>query len=177
MIVGLILAGGLSSRMGEDKALLEMDGITLMDRTARALRAAGVDVVAVSGSRPGGIPDQWPLAGPVGGIASAAGFLPDGDLLVVPVDMPHLTPALLQRLLAARTAGAACWEGHPLPMRITLDDACRGVLADLMTRPGRECSISSLQGRLGAVALPLDGIDTRLLANCNTPDEWHEANA
>jgi molybdopterin-guanine dinucleotide biosynthesis protein A len=32
-----------------------------------------------------------------------------------------------------------------------------------------------LHERLGATALPLDGVDTRGLLNCNTPDEWREA--
>src|ERR1700712_1952350 len=90
MIIGLILAGGLSSRMGEDKALMQIHGLSMLDHTARVLRDMGADLVAVSGSRPGGIPDHWPVAGPVGGMASAARVLPDADLLVVPVDMPRL---------------------------------------------------------------------------------------
>jgi molybdopterin-guanine dinucleotide biosynthesis protein A len=176
MIVGLILAGGLSSRMGEDKAMLRIDGETLLDRTARALRTAGVDLVALSGKRPGGIPDQWAAAGPVGGIASATLFLPDADLLVVPVDMPCLGDAALLPLLADRTNAVTCWQGHPLPMRLTLDETSRALLADMMLHPGRECSVSALQSRLGTTRLPLDGIDTALLVNCNTPDEWKEAN-
>lgn len=175
MIVGLILAGGLSSRMGEDKAMLRIDGETLLDRTARALRVAGVDLVALSGKRSGGIPDQWPAAGPIGGMASATLFLPDADLLVVPVDMPHLGDALLLPLLADRTRPVTCWQGHPLPMRLTLDETSRAVLADMMRHPGRECSISALHERLGTTRLSLDGTDTALLVNCNTPDEWKEA--
>jgi cell division septum initiation protein DivIVA len=50
-------------------------------------------------------------------------------------------------------------------------------LADLVTRPGRECSVSALQARLGATTLAADGVDARLLINCNTPDDWREANA
>lgn len=177
MIIGLILAGGLSSRMGSDKASLMIEGRTLLQRTAVALRAVGVDIVAVSGDRPGGIPDRWPLGGPVGGIASAADYLPDGELLVVPVDMPGLGRAVLEPLLADRSKAATLWHGYPLPMRLTLGTASRAALAELMTRPGRECSISALQSRLGATPLALDSLDTRLLVNCNTPDEWREANA
>lgn len=177
MILGLVLAGGRSSRMGEDKALLRIDGVTLLERTSHALLAAGADRVAISGARDGGIADRWPAAGPVGGIASAALALPDGEWLVVPVDMPRLDDAVLAPLLAERTRATTSWQGHPLPMRITMDAAARAALDDLMRRPGRECSIAALQARLGATTLPLDRLDPRRLMNCNTPDDWREANA
>lgn len=176
MILGLVLAGGLSSRMGEDKALLRIGGRTLLDRTVDILREAGATRVATSGTRDGGIPDRWPQAGPVGGIASAALVLPDGEWLVVPVDMPRLGAGVLLPLLAERNAAVTHWQDHPLPMRLRMDAATRDGLADLMTRPGRACSVSALQARVGATTLPLDGLDTRELLNCNTPDEWREAN-
>jgi molybdopterin-guanine dinucleotide biosynthesis protein A len=177
MIVGLVLAGGRSSRMGEDKAMLRIDGRSLLERSLRALWDAGAERVAISGTRAGGIPDRWPDSGPVGGIASAMHGLPDGEWLVVPVDMPRLGHELLGPLLAERSCAATHWRGHPLPMRLTMDAAAREALEALMTEPGRACSIAALQAKLGAVALPLDGLDTQLLVNCNTPDEWREANA
>jgi molybdopterin-guanine dinucleotide biosynthesis protein A len=177
MIIGLILAGGLSSRMGEDKALMEIDGQSMLDRTAHILHSMGVGRVVVSGSRPGGVPDRWPEAGPVGGLASAADVLPDADLLVVPVDMPRLGHAVLAPLLSQRFLRVTRWAGHPLPMRLTLDAGTRDALALLMTQTGRDRSVSALQTRIGTTTLPLDGLDPLLLANCNTPDEWREANA
>lgn len=177
MIIGLILAGGLSSRMGEDKALMVIDGVTMLDRTAHTLRCMGAGLVAVSGSRPGGIPDRWPAAGPVGGMASAAEVLPDAELLVVPVDMPRMGSAVLLPLLTERRQRATRWAGHPLPMRLTLDATTRDALVGMMTLTGRDCSVTALQTRIGTTTLPLGGLDPILLANCNTPDEWREANA
>jgi molybdopterin-guanine dinucleotide biosynthesis protein A len=177
VIIGLILAGGRSSRMGEDKAQMAIDGVTMLDRTARALRSIGADLVVVSGSRSGGIPDRWPEAGPVGGMASAAEVLPDAELLVVPVDMPRIGEAVLIPLLSQRALSATRWAGHPLPMRLTLDAGTRDALTALMTLTGRDCSVSALQARIGTTTLPPDGLDPCLLANCNTPDEWREANA
>jgi len=177
VIVGLILAGGLSSRMGQDKALMEIDGVSMLERTARLLRSMGAGLVVVSGSRPGGIPDRWPEAGPVGGLASAAEVLPDAELLVVPVDMPRLDHAVLAPLVEERAQRGTRWAGHPLPMRLTLDAGTRDALATLMTQAGRDRSVSTLQTRIGTTTLPMDGLDPLLLANCNTPDEWHEANA
>ncbi|KJV37256.1 hypothetical protein VI08_00060 [Luteibacter yeojuensis] len=176
-MIGVILAGGLSSRMGEDKALLEIGGITLLERTRQVLLEAGAERVVVSGARHGGIADRWTAKGPVGGIASVAGELDDSELLVVPVDMPRLSVALLAPLCDERRMHATRWAGHPLPMRLTLDAATRAVLADMVELEGKACSVSALQGRVGVATLSLDGADTRALVNCNTPDDWHEANA
>lgn len=177
MIVGLVLAGGRSSRMGEDKALMRFGGRTLLERSVEVLQSAGAERVAISGTRTGGIPDRWPGAGPVGGIASAADALPDGEWLVIPVDMPRLHERVLRPLLSAATPAAVSWQGHPLPMRLTMNAATREALAGVMALSGRERSVFALQERLGAARLPLDGIDTRCLLNCNTPEEWNEANA
>ncbi len=177
MIGGLILAGGLSSRMGRDKALLTIDGETLLARSARVLRDAGAERVVVSGPRPGGIPDRYPRSGPLGGLASAAPSLADGRWLIVPVDMPRLHPGLLRSLLVGG-ARATRFAGHPLPMMLCLDDAVRAMLDTLMRQDDpRRRSPSALQAALGAHELPLDGLDTDALVNCNTPDEWNEVTA
>jgi molybdenum cofactor guanylyltransferase len=176
-MIGVILAGGLSSRMGEDKALLEIDGRTLLERTRQVLLDTGAEHVVVSGARPGGIADRWVAKGPIGGIASVAGELEDAELLVVPVDMPRLSAELLAPLRDERRMHATRWAGHPLPMRLTLDAATRAVLADIVELDGKACSVSALQARVGVATLSLDGADTSALVNCNTPDDWREANA
>ena len=48
-LAGVVLAGGKSSRMGEDKAQLVWQGETLLDRARQCLRTAGWDDVLVSG--------------------------------------------------------------------------------------------------------------------------------
>ena len=44
----LILAGGRSSRMGVDKALMEIDGVTCINRVAIALAEAGLEPIRVA---------------------------------------------------------------------------------------------------------------------------------
>ncbi|QDE38297.1 molybdenum cofactor guanylyltransferase [Luteibacter pinisoli] len=176
-MIGVILAGGLSSRMGEDKALLRIDGRTLLERTRDVLVEAGAERIVISGARDGGIPDRWPGKGPIGGIASVAAQLMDGELLIVPVDMPALEVATLARLRDEQRMRATRWAGHPLPMRLTLDAITRATLAEMLGLEGRDCSVSALQARVGVATLSLDGVDTRTLVNCNTPDDWREANA
>ena len=51
--IGLVLAGGASSRMGTDKALLELRGRTLLDRAIAVLEAAGEDLLDATASLTG----------------------------------------------------------------------------------------------------------------------------
>jgi molybdopterin-guanine dinucleotide biosynthesis protein A len=74
-----VLCGGRSSRMGTDKALLEIEGVALARRVADALAAAGASaVVAVGGDAPAlrdrgltVVPDEHPGEGPLGGVLTA----------------------------------------------------------------------------------------------------------
>ena len=96
----VLLAGGRSSRMGTDKALLVWAGGTLLTHMHTTLLRAGAAQVVVSGDRPelGGVPDAEPGTGPMGALAQLAPRLQDGAWLVVPVDMPLLTPELMHAL-------------------------------------------------------------------------------
>jgi molybdopterin-guanine dinucleotide biosynthesis protein A len=103
----VILAGGQSSRMGRDKAALELAGETLLARQIRLVQAAGAAEVFISG-RAGrddtkfGCPvlaDNFPQAGPLAGIESALQKCCNPLLLVLAVDMPLMSAAVLEELL------------------------------------------------------------------------------
>ncbi|GLQ96361.1 molybdenum cofactor guanylyltransferase [Dyella mobilis] len=177
--IGVVLAGGLSSRMGRDKALLPWRGRPLIEHQIAVLQAAGVDSVQVSGARPDyhGIADPIAQLGPVGGIAGIAAACGNAQLLIIPVDMPRLQPALLQRLLAAgASARSAYFIDHVLPMTLRLDAACRDVLAKLQAidHP-RDRSLRALQARVGATVIALDEEEETQLIDCNTEQTWQEA--
>jgi molybdopterin-guanine dinucleotide biosynthesis protein A len=78
-VLGAVLCGGASRRMGADKALIRLEGRPLAARVARALAAAGAArVVAVGGDaralRAAGlevVPDRAPGEGPLGGLVTA----------------------------------------------------------------------------------------------------------
>lgn len=137
-VVGAILCGGSSRRMGEPKALVELDGRPLAALAADALTAAGSERVVLVGGEPAwgrslGLPlvaDRWPGEGPLGGLATAVLDGPGGDgdrdtiVLVTACDQPWLEPAGLADLAAAlrdRPQAAAAAprtdDGriHPLP--------------------------------------------------------------
>ncbi|HZX80427.1 MAG TPA: molybdenum cofactor guanylyltransferase [Lysobacter sp.] len=169
---GIVLAGGRSSRMGRDKALLEIDGRTLLDRAIALLRDAGAAEVLVSGDRPGGIPDMIPGLGPVGGIASVLSRVDDGPFMVMPVDMPALDVDTLHLLLDATTrAPAAHFERHPLPWAARIDAARRERISELMAE-SRGPSMRALHAAWGGIELPAPR--PALLRNVNAPADWAE---
>ncbi|MGV8961403.1 MAG: molybdenum cofactor guanylyltransferase [Stenotrophomonas sp.] len=173
---GLVLAGGRSSRMGRDKAMLSWQGRPLLEHMIALLTAAGAARVIVSGDYPhyGGIVDTVPGCGPLAGLASAAAQLDDGQLLVVPVDMPCLSVALLHRLISAPAAPGVHFDAQMLPMRMQLDTRSRAALAQLLSSGSAQRSLRALQSMLGfhAISAPADILTG--LRNCNTPAQWKE---
>lgn len=173
---GVVLAGGRSSRMGRDKAGLVWRGKPLLQHMGDLLREAGAARVVVSGDYPdaGGIPDSERGLGPLGGIASVADALPDGPLLIVPVDMPMITVPLLARL-AGIDARCVCLHEHMLPMRLQLDARLRGWLQDALRLPPSRRSLRALHAAQDGVSLPLPDDVAAQLGNLNTPGQWQEA--
>ncbi|MFN8169233.1 MAG: nucleotidyltransferase family protein [Candidatus Nanopelagicales bacterium] len=126
---GLVLAAGEGRRFGGPKAPYVLDGERLVDRAVRLLRAAGCDpVVVVLGAWVGEVPDAEVVVndGWTEGMGSSlrAGLgsleaLPDVDRAVVTlVDLPGLTAAAVERLLASgEPVAAAAYDGergHPV---------------------------------------------------------------
>ena len=109
MLYSLLLAGGKSSRMGEDKAGLVLEGKTLLDRSLALLEKTGAGRILLSGDIPGYdcLPDLIPECGPPGGLHAALHFinrefdLDDSLLLIMPVDMPLLSVSTLSQLVTA----------------------------------------------------------------------------
>ena len=168
----VLLAGGRSSRMGSDKALLPWGEGTLLAHMHARLVEAGAAQVVVSGDRPdlGGVPDAQPDTGPMGALAQLAPQLHDGVWLVAPVDMPLLPVALVHALLSV-DAACACVADHPLPMALRLDDGVRAVMKEVGARGERGRSLRALQERLQAMHLPAAPWQA-VLRNCNTPEDW-----
>jgi len=141
-VTGVVLTGGRSSRMGQDKASLVLGGSTMLERVVAVLNAIADDIVIVRSPgqslplvRSTGsltvVADPVEGAGPLAGIATG---LADGSAdvaVIVGVDYPFLRPSLL-RLLVDRVRAGAPWaiptfEGYLQPVcsaisRDALDD-------------------------------------------------------
>lgn len=103
---GVILAGGASSRMGTDKALVEIGGVPMVERVGAALEqvaTGGVYVQGRSGTLAGYrcVPDDTPgRRGPLSGLATALRQLPaEAPLVAVGVDHPFVRADTLRGLV------------------------------------------------------------------------------
>src|SRR5205085_5084440 len=94
-LTGFVLAGGKSTRMGTDKALLDWHGRTLLTYMTDLLRDVA-DQVLVVGRDP--LPDRLPGRGPLSGIATALEATATDANLILAVDLPHLTHDFLKYL-------------------------------------------------------------------------------
>lgn len=112
-ITGYLLAGGRSRRLGCDKRLIRLGGVTLLERVASLLKATlGSPPILVgdnlAGVAPEGcvvLPDARPDSGPLGGLVAALDHCPTPWALVVAADMPHLSVDDLRRLIQAPREG------------------------------------------------------------------------
>lgn len=120
MIVdALILAGGRSSRLGASgKQKLRIEGVTLLDRSVSAVRAAGArDVVVVGDDTVEGartVRERPAFAGPAAAIAAGLdGLGDDADLvLVLACDMPRVAELIPPLLAAGPRGGIAVDAGR-----------------------------------------------------------------
>jgi len=104
---GFVLAGGRSSRMGSEKALVEFAGEPLVVHALRTLRVAGL-TASIAGARSPlecfapVVADHEPDRGPLGGICAALASTEARWAVFLPVDLP-LLPALLVTFLLQET--------------------------------------------------------------------------
>ena len=182
--LGVVLAGGKSSRMGRDKAALCIDGEPLLLRARQRLLAAGCAQVFMSGAPRAEWPDESiadlaPGSGPVGGIISAIHQLtphinPALTLLFIPVDAPLLSPALLRTLIEQAADDGCVIDDTPLPVALRITAAvlaqCASTLPALLV--GESRSIKRFLQPLQLAHLPQTAAIKPQLTNVNTPAEW-----
>jgi len=184
-IAGLVLAGGKSSRMGQDKALLQLNNETLLARNSRILSQAGCDQVFISGDSQGNRQQQNAIAdkvndlGPVGGILSVIELLLADNyqwLVIVAVDMPNLTPSLLDPLFNQLHAGYGRYFADSLfPMIIKIDHhVARTITQQLATNDKKSRSVYRLFNNLALEQITIDQTQADKFINVNTPEQWQD---
>ncbi len=99
-VTGYVLAGGRSSRMGRDKALLELDGKPLLQRAVEKLRTVCVSTFILSSREELAVfgplvRDLHPGCGPLGGMEAALLHTQTAWSLFLAVDMPFVPVAFL----------------------------------------------------------------------------------
>jgi molybdopterin-guanine dinucleotide biosynthesis protein A len=180
-LYGLLLSGGASRRMLQDKAALAYRGEPQLLRAWRLLSAvtekAFVSVRdsqrddSLRGSLPQ-IVDSYDAIGPAAGILSAQEQYPNAAWLVLACDLPLLDAETLQRLITARdpaidaTAFTSSHDGLPEPLCAIWEPSSHTLLKQRYDG-GSYCPRKALiQSRI--LLLPAPGA---ALDNVNTPEE------
>jgi molybdenum cofactor guanylyltransferase len=180
----IVLAGGQSRRMGQDKALLERDRVPLLQRLVWLVQPLSRQVLVVTAwpERYGFVAEDCVmvrdrrLEGPLVGFLEGLEFgVATEWVLLLACDLPNLTAAAVQDWAAELAAlppetiaylpqGEKGWE----PLCGFYRSACRASLAAFVQSGGRSFQ-RWLAGQ--SVAVLVVG-DRAILQNCNTPEDW-----
>jgi molybdopterin-guanine dinucleotide biosynthesis protein A len=178
----VILAGGKSSRMGCDKAQIEIAGQTLLARQIQLAHAIGAEEVFISGreetdysefGRPV-LLDKFTGAGPLAGIERALNATTSPLLLALAVDLPEMEAAFLTELLTncgGNMGVIPSLKGNIEPLAAIYPKSAQPLVEALLndghnavTHFGRHCVQSGLAR---FIELPAEA--AKYFANWNTP--------
>jgi molybdopterin-guanine dinucleotide biosynthesis protein A len=144
-----VLAGGQSSRMGADKALVQFAGRPLVVCAVEILRGAGLEA-AIAGSRPDLssyapiITDAEPGLGPLGGICAALVSTPVDLAIFLSVDQPLLPQSLIRYLLnhaciSGRAVTLVAVNGFPQTFPVVIERSALPALQQELSAGRRGC--------------------------------------
>lgn len=183
-LYGLLLSGGASQRMRQDKAALPYRGEPQLLRAWRLLEAvterAFLSVRDQQRDDPlrAGMPqivDSYDAIGPAAGILSAQDRFPEAAWLVLACDLPLLDEATLQQLIDARdvsanaTVFASRHDSLPEPLCAIWEPSSHALLKQRY-EDGSYCPRKALiQSRIVLLPAPGEALD-----NVNTPEERDE---
>ncbi len=181
-INGLVLAGGKSSRMGEDKSMISYHGMPQRDYMLQLLHKIVPDVflsclpdnIPVIDYRV--IPDTFLDLGPYGGVLSAFRQNPNRAWLTVACDQPLIDESFLKELISQRDPEkiATCYHdpatGFPEPMIAIWEPRAYPVLLQFLSE-GRSCLRKAL---INSDVKQVETDRPELLKNANSPEEMME---
>ena len=185
-LLGLVLAGGRSTRMHTDKAALPYGGRSQLERAmtliAPHVSQAYVSVRADQSTEPlrarfPQIPDTHESLGPIAGLLAAQARHPEAAWLVLACDLPLLDERTLAHLVRSRapervaTAYRSSHDGLPEPLCAIWEPRSAVPLAAYVAN-GRQCPRRFL---IGADAHLIDEPNPGALDNINTPEEYKHA--
>lgn len=184
-ITGVILAGGLSQRMGRDKATLQRNGQSMLAFGCELLQALPIQDIVINANVSHHTPfevicDDYPKCGPLSGLHTVMKALQHRTdaLLCIPIDQPLMTTEPLLELIKAGQSShhVVHFDQQPLPIWLPMQIAVLYKLESRLTQPQQ----SKGQYRLGdfcrwAEAMILPVLDPSIWLNTNTPKQWQEA--
>ena len=176
-----VLAGGKSSRMGTDKALLELNGETFMQMLCREFddfeekmiaRGNRSEIPEVSWSC---ISDIYVNRGPIGGLHAVLSQMESDAVFCISCDMPLLQKSLVSLLFQYMKEGidaviAVTEDGRKHPLCGIYRKSVVGIL-EKQILSGNNRMMAALEQMQVTYVTILDA-DSRQLKNINTPEDY-----
>lgn len=196
-LAAIVLAGGQSSRMGQDKALIPVQGVPLLRRTCDVAASCTSQIYVVTARTETYQPllpshyhliaekplfNQVQPQGPLIGFAQGLAVIPTDWVLLLACDLPYLQADLLQRwsqqLDAIEPAIAAVLPRHEKgwePLCGFYRTNCLSRINTFIQKGGRSFQQWLEQEAVQAIAFsPIEQVracEQRMLFNCNTPTD------
>lgn len=171
-MTGLVLASGGSSRMGKDKAVLKFNGKSFLDVAIDHLKTANCDEIYINNAD--NLSDIIPDLGPLGGIYTALTTHPNTQYwLIIPIDMPLLTPEIFTNLVAGLAdADIARYEDEIFPLLLKTTDAMHLHIKKLATDKSRTYSMRQFMQPFKVNLLPKPQDSAAAFTNINLPQDY-----
>jgi molybdopterin-guanine dinucleotide biosynthesis protein A len=187
-VTGFVLAGGKSSRMGQDKAFMQLGGRTLLAHALELAQAATGKAWIVGGAEKFAtfgpvVEDLYPGCGPLAGIHAALADARTDLNLITAVDMPFLQLDLLKYLITRAAASQAAVvvprAGGGLQPLCAVYRKAFGEVAQRSLDAGRN-KVDSLFAEVQTLVieqaeLERHGFGEEMFRNLNTEQDWQEA--
>lgn len=178
-LYGLVLAGGQSTRMGREKALLRYEEKPqwqnakelLIDQCAEVYLSVNAEQTAFKQEKT--ICDQFDAIGPLGGILSAMHTHPQKAWLVIACDMPFLSAQTLSTLIKNRSPQAQATvflnaENQLEPLCAIYEPSLQKQLTQAAENKNYSLRRALAQAAIHTLQLP----EGHALDNANTPEEY-----
>ena len=187
-----VLAGGASSRMGQDKSLLTLHGQRLIERVVGRISQLSDDIMVITNDsekydflqgQVRFVPDiTGPGQGPLAGIASALNAAQHERVLVVATDMPFLNVRLLSYLAELDDAAdvivpVIAEDGYPETLHAIYHKRALPAIEAQLAAGRRKITRFFKQVEVRYVPRQeIEALDPLLHSffNANTPQEWQE---
>jgi molybdopterin-guanine dinucleotide biosynthesis protein A len=188
-ITAFILAGGKSTRMGTDKAFLELAGRPLISHALELARSVTEKIKIVGDPNTFAsfgtvIPDIYPARGPLAGIHAALSNTATDYNLILAVDLPFLQPHCLKYLITEAKSSSAVVtvpsaEGHLHPLCAVYRKQF-GPITQAALDKGKNKIDSLFAGVavriIDEAELVANVFSPTQFRNLNTPEDWQQAN-
>ncbi len=168
-VTGVILAGGKSTRMGQDKALLELDGTPIFERVLTAFRQCFARTL-IAGNRPDlarpELPyfaDRYPGSA-LGGLLTGLACAETPFIFVTACDLPFIRPGTIRAVIEQRNGWDAIVPNPPTgpePLFALYAKSCLPAIEAHLKR-----------GNYRILDIYAD-LSVRFLAENELPIDWH----